>query len=222
MKKLNLALLAGISFLGLQSQEVLLKHSLDNNLAFHSLQDFLAQSTETLEQKITPTFVQNLNYLSPTNAHLVYAVLYKYKSQIDEHLNNLKQNQFDVLKTVLAKEKQSAQKGFRVLYHSTKPAYYAQHYIDTCICKLYQKTIYNNVINAPHILKLRQPFKDIAVESKNEQIKRRISYLENTRDDIWDYSQHSYYLLCANPAITCNASRWYECSFLPPSLSLRS
>jgi len=194
-----------------------LKPAITENVAFHSLQDFIDTIAEQLQEKLTlakDLAKQKQLNITQTNAHLLFALKGKKlgplkssnKDLIRNILDRCKESKTTTISQLLKKETEICAENYYVLYHSTQPSIYAIHYIDTKLFMLYQKLIYHTPINAPHILKLRQGASSIP-DAKHAETRCR--FIKNGAEDDW---QDREFLLSCNSALSGNVVCSGECT----------
>ena len=144
--------------------------------------------------------------LSPTQLHLMYVIAFKNVHPLNIMLK--KHNIKSVVESAFQKEIEYTNKDYYTCYHSTRPKFYAAHYIDTAMLRL-EEELYNNKHIPKTILNLRQPTKKKTHLNKKKAKTKRHFYLKK---EIKNDHEHVQYLLSCNYALTGNLFFHGECT----------
>jgi hypothetical protein len=180
---------------------------------YQSLSELFAIKTKEEHEKHVQELQKASKPLSPTQAHLTHLTKffleksYYTPAEVWEKELFLKNVSVSQIDEIIKQEKKFFDAGYKILYHSTQPLYYALYYIDTQFAILYKRLIEGQQISENIPLILRQP--GIIEETQKESGSIRQKFIE--QGSTHDHFDRQYLLSC-NPAVTSNITNPGECT----------
>lgn len=178
---------------------------------FSSLKEMFSMKTSEEIKQYKKQVAQENKPLPPTAAHLLHFLTGKRNWDVQETPKlflesegfiNIDPDQVD---KIMAEETKFSEMGFRILYHSTLPIYYALQYINTQLALRQKRIIEGKSVpkNIPLLLRQTTGSKHV----KNKDIQQQFLQKGSKSDyDDWQF------LLSCNPALTSNLSNPGECT----------